>query len=208
MPAPEGRFAEVTGALLLGGASRRMGRDKARLRIGDESVAARLARRLGELFEDVLLVGGDPPPDAPGRRVPDRDGPRSALRGLVSALEAARTERVLVLATDLPLVSCELLLALLAFPEARVVAPRDAHGVQPLCALYRREPVLALARERLAAGELALHRLLEALEYAALEGDDLAHVDPEGVALFNLNTPEDLALLEARPAPDPRAAAR
>jgi molybdopterin-guanine dinucleotide biosynthesis protein A len=197
----------VTGALLLGGASRRMGRDKARLRIGDESVAARLARLLAGLFEEVLLVGGDPPADAPGRRVPDREGPRSALRGLVSALEAARGERVLVLATDLPLVPIELLLALLAFPEAAVVAPRDAHGVQPLCALYRRAPVLALAAQRLAAGELALHGLLDALEVAHLEQEDLARVDPEGVALFNLNTPEDLERLRARAPRAPRSEA-
>jgi len=189
----------VSGALLVGGASQRMGRDKAHVPLAGEAVATRLARRLATLCEDVLLVGGDPPADAPGRRVPDIEGPRCALRGLASALAAARAERVLVLATDLPFVSEALLLALVAWPEADVVLPRDPGGPQPLCAVYRREPALRAASRRLAAGErLALHELLAELEVRTLPQDVLAALDPDGSALSNLNTPEDLARAQAR----------
>ena len=196
----EGRLANVSAALLVGGASERMGRDKARLDLDGEPAAARLAALLTAFFEDVLLVGGEPPREAPGRRVADGAGPRSALRGVVAALEAARTERVLVLATDLLGVTAELLLALLAAPEAEVVAPRTARGPEPLCALYRREPALAEARRRLAAGRLALHELLGALSVQWLEGVDLAAVDPHGAALANVNTPAELAAYRARSA--------
>ena len=194
----EGRIANVSAALLTGGASSRMGEDKARLEIAGQSAAVRLAGRLAALFEDVLLVGGEPPADAPGRRVADGAGPRSALRGLVAALAAARSERVVVLATDLLGVTPELLLALVAAPEADVVAPRSARGPEPLCALYRREPVLAEARRRLDAGRLALHELLAALRVHWLEGDDLAALDPAGAALANVNTPDELARFRAR----------
>jgi molybdopterin-guanine dinucleotide biosynthesis protein A len=194
----EGRIANVSAALLVGGASSRMGADKARLEIEGEAAAVRIAQRLAALFEDVLLVGGEPPPEAPGRRVADPAGPRSALRGLVAALAAARGERVLVLATDLLGVTPDLLLALLAAPEADVVAPRSAAGPEPLCALYRREPVLAEAQRRFAAGQLALHELLAALRVHWLEGEDLAAVDPDGVALANVNTPEELIAFRAR----------
>jgi molybdopterin-guanine dinucleotide biosynthesis protein A len=189
----------VSGALLVGGTSQRMGRDKAHVALAGEAVATRLARLLAELCEEVLLVGGDPPADAPGRRVPDVEGPRCALRGLASALAAAHTERVLVLATDLPFVSEALLLALVAWPEADVVLPRDPGGSQPLCAVYRREPALRAASRRLAAGErLALHELLAELEVRTLPQDVLAALDPDGSALSNLNTPEDLARARAR----------
>jgi len=189
----------VSGALLVGGASQRMGRDKAHVALAGEAVATRLAHRLAALCEDVLLVGGDPPADAPGRRVPDVEGPRCALRGLASALSAAHAERVLVLATDLPFVSEALLLALVAWPEADVVLPRDPGGPQPLCAVYRREPALRAASRRLAAGErLALHELLTELEVRTLPQDVLAALDPDGSALSNLNTPEDLARAQAR----------
>src|SRR5690606_22223499 len=137
--------------------------------------------------------------DAPGRRVPDPDGPPCALRGLVGALTAARGERVLVVATDLPLLGPELLLALVAWPEADVVLPRVDGRMEPLCALWARERVLPLARAQLAAGRLALHELVAALSASWLEGDDLRAVDPAGLALANANTPEEWTRLERIP---------
>jgi molybdopterin-guanine dinucleotide biosynthesis protein A len=195
---PEGRIGNVTAALLLGGASSRMGRDKAQLPIDGVAAATRLAVMLGDLFEEVLLVGGDPPPDAPGRTVPDPEGPRCALRGLVGALEAATSERVLVVATDMLLLSPVILLALLVWPEADAVVPRTGTKVHPLCALYRREPARSVARRRLLAGELALVGLLEEISVSYLEGRDLEALDPDGSMLSNANTPEEFERLRAR----------
>jgi molybdopterin-guanine dinucleotide biosynthesis protein A len=195
---PEGRLADVAAALLVGGASSRMGRDKAAMPIGGQPAATRIALRLAALCEEVLLVGGDPPPDAPGRRVPDPAGPRCALRGLVGALAAARAERVLVVATDLPLVGDALLLGLVAWPEADAVVAADTEGPQPLCGVYRRERVLAIAQRRLAAErDLALRDLLAELELRVLPADVQATLDPGGTALHNVNTPEDLARAQA-----------
>jgi molybdopterin-guanine dinucleotide biosynthesis protein A len=197
--AAEGRLANVAAALLLGGASTRMGADKAQLALGGEPLATRLAKLLATLCEDVLLVGGAPPASAPGRRVADPAGPRSALRGLVGALEAARAERVLVLATDLAGASPDLLLALVAAPDADAVVPRTPGGAEPLCALYRREPVLREARVRLARGELALHNLRAAHEVQWLDGDDLLAAGGDGRALANVNTPAELAAFQQGP---------
>lgn len=201
MSATDGRFGNVSAALLLGGASERMGSDKARLELAGAPAAVRLAERLAFVCEEVLLVGGEPPEGAPGRRVPDPEGPRCALRGLVGALEAAQEERVLVLATDLFGVTPELLLALIAAPEADVVAPRTERGPEPLCALYRREPALREARTRLAAGQLALHELLGALSVHWLEGDDLAALGPPERTLANVNTQAELAAFRCGAAP-------
>jgi molybdopterin-guanine dinucleotide biosynthesis protein A len=170
-----------------------MGRDKAAIQVEGVSLAMRTARLLTELFEDALLVGGRPSDATPGRRVADLPGPRCGLRGLASALAAARAERVVVVATDMPHLSAELVLGLTAYPEHDAVVPRTAEGSHPLCAIYRREPVVARARERLERGELALRGLLDAVDTAWLEGADLALVDPGGRALANVNTPEDLA---------------
>lgn len=195
--APEGRLATIAGAVLLGGGSERMGHDKASLPIGGVAGATRVATLLAGLFEEVLLVGGAAPEDAPGRRVPDEPGPRCPLRGLVSALAAARAPRVLVVATDLPLLGADLVLALVAWPEAAAVVPRTPDGQHPLCALYAREAVLPVARARLAAGQLGLGGVLAAVETSWLEGAALRLVDPQGSALFNANCPEDLARAEA-----------
>lgn len=182
----------VDGAVLLGGASSRMGRDKAHVVLGGLPIVERVARALSPACETLYLVGGDPPETTRGHRIPDPPGPRCALRGLVAALDASRAEHVLVLATDLPLVRTPLLRVLARAPEADAVVPRDAGGLHPLCARYRREPVLALARRRLETQRLSLQGLLEALEVRFLEGRDLRAADPDGSALLNVNAPEDL----------------
>jgi molybdopterin-guanine dinucleotide biosynthesis protein A len=191
------RVAGLSGAVLLGGASSRMGRDKAALAVAGVAGATRIALALDALCDEVLLVGGTPPADAKGRAVADPAGPRCALRGLVAALEAARGERVLVVATDLPLLTDVFLRGLATAAGADAVVPRPASKAQPLCAVYRRLPVLARAREQLAAGELALHGLLDTLRVTWIEGERLRALDPAGTALLNVNTPEDLVRAEA-----------
>jgi molybdopterin-guanine dinucleotide biosynthesis protein A len=156
---------------------------------------------LAGLVSDVLLVGGSPPAAASAagaRLVADVKGPQCSLRGLVSGLQAARSDCVLVVATDLPFVTPDLLLALVAWPAADAVVPRDANGRHALCALYRRQPVLAVARERFGRGELALGGLLDAVGTAYVEGEALERLDPEGAALTNVNTPEELAAARSR----------
>jgi molybdopterin-guanine dinucleotide biosynthesis protein A len=202
-PAPtsapdEGRFAEIAGAVLVGGASTRMGADKARLEIGGVPLAVRTARILDSLCEDVIWVGGEPPDGAPGRAAADPPGEPSSLRGLVGALEAARAPRVLVVATDLPGLSADLLLALVALPEADVALPETDAGLEPLCALYARDAVLPVARASLAEGRLALRGLVAALRTVTLSGDALRAFDPDGAVLANANTPADLERARAR----------
>lgn len=192
----DGRIGNVSGAVLLGGASRRMGRDKASLVVAGVPGATRVAGLLDTVFDEVMLVGGTPPEGCPGRRVPDEAGPRCALRGLVTALAAASAPRVLVVATDMPLLTPDLVLALVAWPEADAVVPRAADRAHPLCAVYARDTVLPVARARLAGDDLALRGVLDAVSTAWLEPDDVARIDPAGRSLLNVNTPEDLAQVE------------
>jgi molybdopterin-guanine dinucleotide biosynthesis protein A len=195
--APGAPRASLDGALLLGGRSRRMGRDKAHVEVDGLACATRVARALAAVCEPVWLVGGAAPASAPGRPIADPDGPDCALRGLVAALAASHAEHVLVVATDLPLVTPVFLAALAAAPPADAVVPRDAAGAHPLCARYRRAALLAPARERLAGDALSIRGLLDAVQTRFLEGDALAAADPEGTALLNVNTPEDLRRVEA-----------
>jgi len=187
----------LSGALLLGGASRRMGSDKAWLAWDGEPAATRAARLLAGHCREVLLVGGAAPPGTPGRRIPDPPGPRCALRGLVGALAAAHHAHVLVLAVDLPLVTPALLRALAPHAGDEAVVPRGARGPEPLCALYRREAALAPARAALATGRLSLRTLLARLRVRWLGPETLAALDPSGRALWNVNTPEARAQARA-----------
>jgi len=187
----------VAAAVLIGGGSSRMGSDKAQRPFCGVASATRTSRLLATLFEDVMLVGGQAPTDAVGRRIEDAPGPRSALRGLVAALEASHAERVLIVATDLPLLTPALLLALVAWPVADVVLPRRGAHMEPLCALWSRERAAICARIHLDAGRLALHEVVAQLAARHLEGADLQAADPDSAALANANTPEAWSHLES-----------
>jgi molybdopterin-guanine dinucleotide biosynthesis protein A len=173
-----------------------MGTDKALIEWEGSAWSTRTARLLDRLFCETLLVGGHPEADAPGRRVEDDVGPACALRGVVSALEAATSERVLVVATDMPMLGSEILLALTAWPEADAVVPVDDEGDQPLCAIYRREVCLASARDRLGAEELALGPWLDSFETARVPLARFGLGDRAAAMLTNVNTPDQRAFLE------------
>lgn len=189
-------LGNVTGALLLGGNSTRMGQDKARLEWRGETWSTRSARMLAGLFFETLLVGGDPEQIAPGHRVTDPAGPVCALRGLVGALSAASADRVIVVATDLPFLSADLLLALTAWPERDVVVPTDAGRDHPLCAIYRREVCLPIARQHLESDQLSLRALLEAVDCDRVTLSQLGLDDLGSAPLANINTPAELARME------------
>ena len=173
---------EVTGVLLVGGASRRFGSPKALARFQGEVLGERAHRLLDEAFGRVLVVGkaGDDL-TLPFDVVDDGSEVRAPIVGLVAALRHAETDVCVVLPTDMPLVSVDLLRRL-----ADEVEGFDAAVPQsgPLPGAYRKAALPAL-EQRVAAGELALYRALEELSVRVVETDD--------EELRNVNTPADLA---------------
>lgn len=136
--------AHPVGAVLVGGASRRMGQDKALLTHEGEALAERACRSLAAHLEEVVVVSralGD----HPGLGVPeieDRLPGFGPLSGVHAALEHAGGRAAFVLACDLPAVGAELVEYLLerAVPmpseEPLVVLPELEGRAQPLAALY------------------------------------------------------------------------
>jgi molybdopterin-guanine dinucleotide biosynthesis protein A len=172
----------LTGILLVGGESRRFGSPKALARFGDETLAERGWRLLGEVCDERLAFGKQA--EATGLPFPVHDdgiGVRAPLAGVVAGLRAAATDVVLVLPVDCPLLEPGDLRALAA-------ACRDAAVPQtgPLPGAYRRTALTAL-EDALAAGRLALRD--------ALAGLDVAVVELEPRRLANVNTPRDLDAL-------------
>lgn len=131
-----------------------------------------LARTLDTFCESVLWSGGAPPSGAPGRGVPLVEGPRGALRGLVSVLVSSDSDRVLFVGRGDAPVELDRLLALIAYPRHDLVwlRPRDGEPVD--FALCARESVLPVAQERLAEGHVELESIFGSLDNAVL--DDLS----------------------------------
>jgi molybdenum cofactor guanylyltransferase len=173
---------DLTGVLLVGGASSRFGSPKALARLGSETLAERGWRVLGEVCGERLAVGKA----ADGLPLPfpvldDGSDVRAPLAGLVAGLRAATGEVVLVLPVDCPLVDAD---ALRAFARACRDAAVPPTG--PLPGAYRGSALPVLER-RLAAGELRLRDALAEL--------DVAVVDLDRSLLANVNEPSDLERL-------------
>jgi molybdopterin-guanine dinucleotide biosynthesis protein A len=183
----------LLGIVLAGGASRRMGRDKAAIELGGETLAASAARRLAAVCPEVALADGGRNlvpglpslPDGPGR------GPAA---GLLGAARAFPGRPLLALACDLPHVPVALLGELVRQAgEIDWALPRWQGGAEPLCALWGPRALAAL-EARVARGVYALWSLAEEEDLAVrwLEGDLLARFGPPGEMFLNLNTPEEL----------------
>lgn len=193
------------GFVLVGGASMRMGRDKALLPLGDVPMALAQVRKLERLCGRAALVGKDPAPYAAlgCRFVADGTVERAALHGLVAALGWCPEETAVVLAVDLPRVPEPLLAALLersVLSGAPAVVPADAGLPQPLAAVWRRGALPALVSVA-AAGDLSLRRAVDAARALVLTEEETAALPgwtPD--AFRNVNTPEEYrAAEEARP---------
>jgi molybdenum cofactor guanylyltransferase len=204
---------EVAGLVLAGGRSSRMGRDKALLRVGGETLAQRqirLLQRLGirEVFlsrpagevafpDDTLLDDApldDTPPDAAidVTIVRDAAAGQGPLAGIVAGLEEAEDRALLVLAVDMPGVTERFLEGLLVAADLDAgvgAAPRVGDRWEPLCALYP-PGVLDEARRHLAGDRRSPSGLLDAL--LATGRIRPVEVDPAEAALLrSWNTPED-----------------
>ena len=132
-------FPDVTGVILAGGQSQRMGRDKASLVLAGQTLVERIAAVLQPLFP-ALLIAGDRP-DLARTDLPCVVDlyPGSALGGLHAALRRAQTPFIFAVACDMPLVREDLVRAIAERRgDCDVVVPRLPGGFEPLFALYRK----------------------------------------------------------------------
>ncbi len=185
-------------ALLAGGQSRRMGRDKANVQIGGVALWRRQLEILRRLHPEQLFICGRPEVEYPGSDcevVTDVVPNAGPLGGLITALQHASSETVVLLAVDMPGMEPSFLEKLLAKSHARKrsVVPYGPCGLEPLAAVYRTD-CLASAEECLRAGERSMRSLFEVLQRRQLAEAYPLH--PEEVPFFrNVNTPEELAAM-------------
>ena len=185
---------EIEGFVLVGGASSRMGRDKARLALHGRSFVERVSEAVSQVAERVNLVGAkDVDSSLKMRNVPDVYAGWGALGGLHAALAACEAEWAAVVACDLPFVTGELFARLAALREdAEAVVPVQPDGrLQPLCALYRTHPCRDIARELIERGERRPRALVQMVRARMVAWEELADLDGAQKFFENVNTPED-----------------
>lgn len=189
--------------VLTGGKSTRMGTDKAFLQHNGRTLlecALTLARSVSE---DVWIVGSREKFSAYGPVVEDIFPEQGPLGGIHAALLGSRNNLNLMLAVDMPFVSPAFLRYLVSVARASdvtVVIPRVEARLQPLCAVYRRDFAVT-AETSLLAEKNKIGSLFAGVSTRVIEEAELSRHGFSSDLFRNLNTPQDLASLDA---PTPR----
>ena len=180
--------------VLCGGRSRRMGRDKASLPFGDESMLDRVVRIVGEAVDEVVVVAREEQAVAGHHRVV-RDPAKGLgpLAGLVAGLEAITADRAFLTSCDAPLLQPAYVRYLLELADGHEVAVPYVGGYHMTTSAVYARSVLSRATALVDAGRLRPLFLIEAVDARIVTEDELRGVDPELHSLRNCNTPEDYA---------------
>lgn len=188
-------MSDVEGFILAGGASSRMGTDKAQLTLGGRTFTERVAAALGAIASKISVVSAKH--GSAGLNFPlveDIYRDCGALGGLHAALSACRAPWAAIVSCDLPFVSGELFARLceLRTADADAVVPRQTDGrPQPLCALYSTARCRELAARLLGEGERRPRVLLQKARTRWVAPEELADLPDAELFFLNVNTPED-----------------
>ncbi|MDR2093095.1 MAG: molybdenum cofactor guanylyltransferase [Azoarcus sp.] len=192
-------IGDCTALILAGGDSRRMGRDKADLQLGGQSLLQRTLDLMRAIFPATLLSVSQPRGDLDTSIPQIRDDIPNAgpLAGLCAGLRHAATPWVFAVATDMPYLRPEIILRLAALRGMhQAVVPIVAGHPQPLAAFYATSalPTLRAALEN--AQTRGLRRALAALDVCHVDETGLRDADATLQSFTDLDTPQDFA--EAR----------
>lgn len=190
----------VSIAILAGGQSKRMGRDKAFLNVAGQRVIERVMAAVVPLSDDIFIGTNTPELYAEFglRLVPDIYPDKAALGGIYSAIAAAQQPHVLIVACDMPLLNPDLLRYLIELaPTAEVVAPMiEPPQPETLHAIYSKA-CLAPIESRLQANRLRIIGFFEDVSVRYVERDEVARFDPQFYSFINMNTPEEWQRVES-----------
>ena len=182
---------QVSTAILAGGLSRRMGREKAFLELGASALIERVIAAAAPLTSDWMVIAPDT--DTFTRLNlpihPDLRPHLGPLGGLHTALKRAAHPLVLLLACDMPFLTTDFLRFMVDhLGSHQALVPRNANGLQPLCALYTRSclPAVEAAIQR---RELHMPSFHPDVDLRILEPGEWRPFDFHQLLFTNINTP-------------------
>ena len=198
----------IEGFILAGGASRRMGRDKALLRLQNKTFIEHTANALHKIIKGKISIVGNLPFDNLQINLSSEEvcelpvlpdiqtkNSRAAIVGLHAALSQAEKNWAVVVACDLPFVTGELFERLGKFISEKdfdAVVPLQPDGKpQPLCAFYKCAACLAKIEEILRGEDWSLQNLLRRINTRFVEFAEISDLPDSEYFFLNINTLED-----------------
>ena len=198
-----------TGIILCGGRSRRFGKDKALLTIGETPMIRRMAGRISQVVGEIIIAARDSAqceslaavsaiPDG-AEVVYDPVKGYGPVAGILAGLSASKSEYSICLACDLPYVNIEVIDALFGCAEANnsdAAIPKHPDGtLEPLHAVYGRSMADA-CRDAVDRKEHTIRGAISLLGGVVfVPTESLRRFDPDLRTFLNVNYPEDLGVM-------------
>ena len=190
----ESPMLTVSGIVLAGGQSSRLGTDKSFVNMNGQPLIEQIVAKLARLSDDVIIVTNSPEKydHLEARLVGDIYPGKGALGGIYSGLRAAANAYSLVVACDMPFLDLNLLRYMILLARGHdVVIPRIGGFLEPLHAIYSKsclEPIDRL----LARGGFKIIDFFSEVRVRYVEEGEVDIFDPQHLSFFNVNTLSDL----------------
>jgi molybdopterin-guanine dinucleotide biosynthesis protein A len=190
---------DCTAIILAGGDSRRMGSDKAELKLGGQTLLQRVAEAMRQVFPDVIVSVRQPRPGIDLPQVCDERSGMAAgagpLAGLAAGLAGIATPWAFLVACDMPFVVPALVELLGRYRAGYQAVVPVVHGHRQVLAAYYAGSALEVIHAQLASGtDCSLRAILEQLRVRYVDEAELLAADPGLRSFFDLDTPQDVEL--------------
>lgn len=193
------RLKDVTGVILAGGSSRRMGRSKWSLKLAGKELIFWTVQALQPVVGEIIIVKRpEQRIEVPGIKAVNDDlsYPPSALRGIVAGLMESKTGWSFFCGCDMPFIQPELVKFLFDLtPGYKGVIPVLEDGPHPLHSFYHKD-LIGQIRENLETKSLKLLEIAGEPEIRRVTLKDLDGFNLDPTSFFNINTPEDFRRAE------------
>ena len=184
----------VSAAILAGGKSSRMrGEDKSLLVLNGMTFVESIRKRLGECFTEIFVVSDRSLEiKEMGFSVfPDLITDKGPLGGLYTALSVSASNKVLLVACDMPLLNESFVKNfIMSVADEDIFIPLNDSKPEPLFAIYDRDCLPAII-EKIQCEELEMTSFFSELKVRYLEEKTWRQWDAEGISFQNINTPND-----------------
>jgi molybdenum cofactor guanylyltransferase len=202
MPPTPDHPLEISGIILAGGKSQRMGEDKAFIKIGEKPIIETIIDLFQKVFKETLIVTNrkDSYLYLKVGVYEDIFPEQGALGGLYTGLFRSNSFNSFVAACDMPFLNKRVINYVCQQADGYdVVVPRTEDGFQPLHALYSKRclgPIETILMEK----KTRIVDLYPLVRVRVVDFREFVSVDPEMQSFVNINTPEELNRLKNKKA--------
>ena len=192
-------YSDITGIILAGGKSLRMGVNKSFLRLGNQTIIERITDLMNSLFKEVIIITNTPEEYEFLNRSLYKDiyigyGP---LGGIHSGLIYSKTEKNFVISCDVPRMTKEMIEYIVNFQTHKPIVFCQAGGYhQPLVGIYKKKIIVEIEKflsDNTKTADKSFHHFLKDVSAELIDPKDLPFYKDE--IFFNVNNPNDYSLI-------------